>query len=81
MRRGAPAGGSGGDAATRPAGDEASDGDDASVTSDISDVDLDIQIDFFEGLDAQIGRSDAALAPRQRSAPPQRCCAAGARPL
>ena len=51
------------------------------VTSGISDVDLDIQIGFFEGLDAQIGNNGAALAPCRRSVPPQCCCAAGAWPF
>ena len=77
-RRGVPGDGSGGDATAEPVGDEASAGDDASVTSDISDVDLDIQIDFFEGLDAQIGKNGATLAPCRRSVPPQCCCAVDA---
>ena len=51
------------------------------ATPGISDAGLDIQIDFFEGLDAQVGSSDAAQASRLRSAPPQCCCAAGARPF
>ena len=51
-----------GGAATRPAGDEASAGDDATATSGISDADLDIEIDFFEGIDAQIGNNGAAPA-------------------
>ena len=80
-RRGALIDGSDDDATIRSAGDDASIGDDATATSDISDADLDIEIDFFEGLGAQIGSSDAALAPRQRSALPQYCCAAGARPF
>ena len=50
-RRGAPTGGSDDEATIRSAGDEASIGDDATVTSDISDADLDIEIDFFEGID------------------------------
>ena len=77
-RRGAPVDENGDDATAESVGDEAPAGDDASVTPDISDADLDTQINFFEGLDAQAGNSGAALAPRRRSAPPQRCCAADA---
>ena len=51
LRRGVPVDDSDDEITVRSAGDEASAGDDASVTSDISDVDLDIQIAFFEGLD------------------------------
>ena len=47
------------DATIRSAGDEASVGDDASVTSNISDIDLDNEITFFGGIDAQIGNSAA----------------------
>ena len=39
------------DAAIRPAGDEASIGDDASATSNISDIDFDNEITFFGGID------------------------------
>ena len=60
MRRWAPAGGSGDGAATRPAGDEAPAGDDASATSGISDAGLGTQAGFFEGLGAQVGSNDAA---------------------
>ena len=76
--RGAPVDENDDDATVESVGDEASAGDDASVTSDISDVDLDTQINFFEGLDAQIGSSGATLAPCRRSVPPQRCCAVDA---
>ena len=51
QHRGAPVDENSDDDTVESVGDEASAGDDASVTSDISDVDLDIQIDFFEGLD------------------------------
>ena len=50
------------DAAARPAGDEASVGDDASATSNISDIDFGNEITFFGGIDAQIG-NNAAPAP------------------
>ena len=50
-RRRAPVDENDDDATVESVGDEASAGDDASVTSDISDVDLDTQINFFEGLD------------------------------
>ena len=40
------------DATIRSAGDEASIGDDASVTSNISDIDFDNEITFFGGIDA-----------------------------
>ena len=81
QRRGAPADENSDDDAAEPVGDEASAGDDASATPDISDAGLGTQINFFEGLGAQIGKSGAALAPCRRSAPPQCCCAAGARPF
>ena len=45
------------DATIRPAGDEASAGDDASATSNISDIDLGNEITFFGGIDAQIGNN------------------------
>ena len=47
------------DATTRPAGDEASVGDDASATSNISDIGFGNEIAFFGGIDAQIGNSAA----------------------
>ena len=50
-RRGVLIDGSDDDATIRSAGDEASIGDDATATSDISDADLDVEIDFFEGID------------------------------
>lgn len=81
LRRGVPDDDSDDDATIESAGDEAPAGDDASVTPDISDVDLDIQIGFFEGLDAQIGNNDATLAPCRRSVPPQCCCAVDAWPF
>ena len=82
LRRGVRVDDSDDDGATLgSAGDEASSGDDASATSGISDAGLGIQIEFFEGLDAQLGNNDAKQAPRLRSAPPQRCCAADARPF
>ncbi len=39
------------DVTIRSAGDEASIGDDASVTSNISDIDFDNEITFFGGID------------------------------
>ena len=62
--------GSDDDAATEPAGD------DALAAPGASGAGLGTQADFFEGLGAQIGKSDAALAPCRRSVPPQCCCAA-----
>ena len=40
------------DVTIRSAGDEASIGDDASATSNISDIDFDNEITFFGGIDA-----------------------------
>ena len=45
------------DVTIRSAGDETSIGDDASVTSNISDIDFGNEIAFFGGIDAQIGNN------------------------